>query len=325
MRQSQMKPMVESGILSAVAIIFALIGVYLPVFGQYIIFLWPIPIILLGVRHGSKWSIMATIVSGSIIGMLLGPLSGLGIIGGFGLVGIVLGHALRAGFSPAKTLLLSSAVSLISMVALLMISIWVMGVNPVYLQLDIMGKFYQQLSEQTMEVSRNIGMTEEQLARISESMRAMSDVSLMKLVLPALFVMMAAITSCLNFFVARAVLKKLGHSIVNLPPFKHWMLPKYIVYILVAVLLMTYWGQVIDVPVLKQIGMNLQAIAMIILFVQGLALFYYLAEKYNLSKPARGIILFLVFTNMFFSQMLITAAVWDILLDYRKLDMSSCE
>ena len=74
MSQTRVKPMVESGILSAVAILFAIISAYVPVLGAFINIIWPVPLVLLGVRHGHKWSIMATVVAGLITAMLLHPL-----------------------------------------------------------------------------------------------------------------------------------------------------------------------------------------------------------------------------------------------------------
>lgn len=319
MQQTQVKPMVEGGILSAVAIIFALISAYLPVLGPFVNLVWPVPIILLGVRHGYKWSIMATVVAGIIIAALMHPLHAVGVVVGFGLIGIVLGHAFRAGFSPAKTLLWGSAASLLSKVAILAIGAWTLGVNPLDSQSDIMSNAFAQ----AVEVYRSLGMKEEDLAKISENMNNM--VNLMKIILPAGFVMAAVADTYLNFWLAKTVLKKLGHHVASFPPFKHWLLPKYVVYILAVALVMMYWGQAKDTIVLTQIGMNLQVVASILLFVQGLALFYYLAEKYNLSRLVRGIILFLIFTNGLFMQILILAGVWDILSDYRRVKISSGE
>src|SRR5665647_135226 len=121
MRQTRVRSMVEGGLLAAIAIIFAVISAYLPIIGPFVDLLWPVPIILLGVRHGYKWSIMATVVAGVMIAMLLHPLQAVSVVVGFGLIGVVLGYAFRMEFSPAKTMLWGSVASLISKVALLAI------------------------------------------------------------------------------------------------------------------------------------------------------------------------------------------------------------
>ena len=127
MRQTRVRSMVEGGLLAAIAIIFAIISVYLPIIGPFVNLLWPVPIILLGVRHGYKWSIMATVVAGVIISMLVHPLQAVSVVVGFGLIGIVLGYAFRMEFSPAKTMLWGSAASLLSKIALLAIGAAIRG------------------------------------------------------------------------------------------------------------------------------------------------------------------------------------------------------
>ena len=102
MQHNRVRPMVEGGILAAVAILFALISVYVPFIGVFVDLIWPVPIILLGVRNGYKWSIMATLVAGVLIAILLGPLRAVGVAIGFGLIGITLGHAFRKNYSPVK-------------------------------------------------------------------------------------------------------------------------------------------------------------------------------------------------------------------------------
>ena len=317
MHQNRVRPMVEGGILSAVAIIFALISTYLPLIGPFVNLIWPVPIILLGVRHGYKWSIMATAVAGIIIAMLVHPLNAVSVVVGFGLIGIVLGHAFRSGFSPVKAMLWGATASLLSKIAVLSITIVVLGINPLGMQTDVMGKAV----DQAVELYRGFGMTEEQLTQISTSMRAMLD--LFKIILPAGFVLAAVVDTYLNFLIAKAVLKKMGREIEGFPPFRLWMLPRFLAYFFFLSLVGMYWGKSREIEMLYNISANVQVIASMFLFVQGLALFYYLADKYNLSRLARGIILVLIFTNGFLTQGVVFAGGIDIAVDYRGVRKNS--
>jgi uncharacterized protein YybS (DUF2232 family) len=256
---------------------------------------------------------MATAVAGILIAMLVHPLQAIGVVVGFGLIGIVLGHSFRANYSPAKTMVWGSLASLLSKAAVLGIGALVMGVNPFDVQSDAMG----QAISQALEVYRSFGMKEEDLAQMAQNMQALID--LMKIILPAGFAMAAVVDTYLNFMIAKAVLKKLGHSIAGFPPFKQWNLPYQIVYLFACALLLLYWGQSREILLMKQVGMNLQVMTSMLLLIQGLALFYYLADKYNLSRFTRGIILFLIFTNGLFTQVLIFAGAFDMAVDYRKL------
>ena len=313
MRQTRVRSMVEGGLLAAIAIIFAVISAYLPLIGPFVNLLWPVPIILLGVRHGYKWSIMATVVAGVIIAMLLHPLQAVSVVVGFGLIGIVLGYAFRMEFSPAKTIVWGSVASLLSKIALLAIGAAIMGVNPFTMQGEVMAQAVQQ----AVEVYRNFGMAEQDLAKMTESMQAM--IELMKIILPAGFIMASVADTFLNFLIAKKVLKKLGHNIPDFPPFKQWTLPSYVVYFFALSLVMIYWGRSRDITLLYNVGMNVQMVANMLLFVEGLALFYFIVDKYNLSRMVKGIILFLILTNGMFSQMIIFVGAAETIVDYRRL------
>ncbi len=313
MQKSPVRPVVEGGVLTAVAIIFALISTYVPVLGAFVNLIWPVPIVLLGVRHGYKWSIMAVVASGIIIALIMHPLTAVSVVVGFGLIGIALGYAIREGFSPTKTLLIGAAASLISKAAVLAISAAVMGFNPLNLQTDAMVKGL----EQAMEFYRGMGMKAEDLSQMEATMRPMMD--LMKIILPAGFVLAAFVDTFLNYQVAKAVLAKLGQRLEPFPQFRHWMMPRLTVYALAVALVSIYWGKTREIEFLFNAGMNLQVITTMVLFIQGLALFYFLADKYNLSRIVRGIILFLIFSNGIFMQALIIGGAFDLIFDYRQL------
>ena len=92
--------MVEAGILAAIAVLFAILGTYLPVLGVIFNFLWAVPVTL--------------IVAGAVIGSLLGPVQALSVMAMFGLLGLALGECMYRGYTPAKTLVYSSAATFVS-------------------------------------------------------------------------------------------------------------------------------------------------------------------------------------------------------------------
>lgn len=313
MQKSPVRPVVEGGVLTAVAILFALISTYLPIIGAFVNLLWPVPIVLLGVRHGYKWSIMAVAASGIMIALIMHPLTAVSVVVGFGLIGIALGYGLRQGFSPTKTLLLGASASLISKIAVLAITAAVMGFNPLNQQSEAMATGL----EQAMGFYQRMGMPAEELARLEATMKPMLE--LMKVILPAGFVLAAFLDTFLNFQVAKAVLARLGQRIESFPPFRRWSMPRVTVYALAVSFVAIYWGKTRELELLSNIGMNLQVITTMLLFVQGMALVYFLTDKYNLSRIVRGIILFLILSNPIFMQALIFGGAFDLIFDYRQL------
>lgn len=314
MRQTNTRPTVEAGIMSAIAVVFALISVYVPIVGAFVTFLWPVPIILLGVRHGFRWSVMATVVAGVLSAILISPLKAVHIVVGFGLVGLAFGHAFRAGFGPFKTIIWGSVVCLISNLALMGLTFVVMGINPFSFQIETMEK----AMAEAIEFYRGFGMTETVLAQMQEQFKVM--MLLFQVLLPALLAMSAIFQTYLNFILARAVLRKLGHQTPSFPPFKEWSLPRQMVHFATLAAAVLFIGQYLNQELISKIGLNLLGASAILLFGQGLALFYFLADKYNLSRLMRNIILIMILTSGFLQLAAVCAGLFDLAVGYRQLN-----
>ena len=305
--------MVEGGILSAVAILFALVSVYIPFIGAFVNLIWPVPIILLGVRHGYKWSLMATIVAGILIAILLHPLHAVGVAIGFGLTGIALGHCFRRNFTPVASVLAGSAASLVSKMIVLGISAAVLGINP----LADHSEARAGAIDQAIELYRNFGMKEEELAKVAESLRAMID--MMKLILPAGFVMASVFDTYLNFIVARAVLRKLGHKIAAFPPFSTWNFTGKALLGFILSLLLLYWGKSRNWELVANAGLNLQVTCSMLFIVQGLSVAAFFAARYNVPRFILWVAGVMALTNGFIMQAFVFAGAFDIVFDFRKL------
>ena len=313
MAYRRIRPMAEGGILTAVAILFAFVSTYVPVIGAFVNLIWPLPIILLGVRHGYKWALLTTAAVGALVALLLHPLQAVSIVVGFGLIGVVLGHALRAQYSPLKTLLIGGAASLVSKAALLGIGFLITGVSPFFDQADLAGKAL----EQSLEFYQMMGLQGAQLNEMKETMAKLGE--MIKMILPAGLLMAALVDTYINYLAARLVLRKLGHVTPDFPVFSRWRLPNLFAYCFVVALVMLYWGQSREIQLLKTVAVNLQVISSAFLFLQGLSLTVFLLQRYQVSRFLRWLLLFFIITNGFLTQVLVLAGAFDMVLDYRKL------
>lgn len=316
MRENRATPMVEAGIMAAVAVMFAVISTYIPVIGLFADMVWPVPIILLAVRHGIRWSLMAVAVAGVIILIVLNPLQALVTVVGSAPVGLVLGYWLRRQSPAGWTLFWGSAASLVSKVAVLGIALLLTGKNP----LTVIVATMDQSFAMSMEFYRGMGVSAEMLAQLEGQLQATA--GFLRVVLPAGLAVGSIIGAYLNFLLARAVLSRLGQPVRGLPPFKEWSLPRATLYVFLVAIALAYYGRQSGAEILYHAGVNMKFIIDLLLLVQGLALIYYLADKYNLSRLVRGIILLLILTNPLFAQAAIFAGAIDIAFDYRKLHRS---
>lgn len=313
MHQTNTRPTVEAGVMSAIAIVFALISAYVPVLGVFVTFLWPVPIILLGVRHGFKWSVMATVAAGIMSAILITPLRAVNIVVGFGLIGLVFGHAFRQGFGPFKTIIWGSVVCLISNLALAGLTFFIMGVNP----FDFQGEAMEKAAVQAFEIYRSLGVPEATIAQMENQIKTV--MTMFQLLLPAALAIGSIAQTFLNFALARAVLRRLGHPTPSFPPFREWTLPHWMLLVAALAAGSLYAGQYLSQDLLYRFGVNLLWATSVIFFGQGMALIYFLAEKYNLSRLMRNIILIMIITSGFLQLVTVFAGVFDLAADYRRL------
>jgi len=139
----KLAPLTESGALSAIAVVMALISVYVPVLGTVMAIIWPLPIIILSVRHGIRWGIMASIVSGVLIALLIEPMTAVRMVVAFAPVGLMLGFAYRKKYSAVKSLLSSVCVSIIAKSAVLLMVMFLMNINPLTMQVDMLKEAFE--------------------------------------------------------------------------------------------------------------------------------------------------------------------------------------
>lgn len=312
MENRKVKPMVEGGILAAIAVAMSLISMYVPIIGSFMALILPLPIIVLVVRHGARWGIMSTIIAGVLISMLISPLQAISIVVVCGFIGVVLGYTYRKGYSAVKCLAIGSSSAIASILVVFAVSLLLINVNPMNIQMDIM----KQAFEESLSVYRSSGMSEAELTEIADKFQTGLDT--VRQLVPVTVVLAGLFETYINFIVAGVVLRRVGYTnMVKMPPFKEWKLPWGLVYIYAFSLIGMYWGSSHEMEGLLQVSMNFNMFASILAFIQGLALLFYTADRYQLSNFLRGIILILLLTSGLF-HVVALIGLFDIIFDYRK-------
>lgn len=312
MENQKVKPVTEGGVLSALAVLMALISIYVPVIGAAVVFILPLPVIILVVRHGVKWGILLSAVSAALIAILVHPMQALKIFVAFGLVGMVFGYTYRKGYSALKSLLIGIFSSILSILAVIALSILLLNVNPLHMQEAIAGSF-----ETSMGIYRAAGMDGRQIAQVEKELK--EAVEMIGLLTPMIVVFSGIAIAYINFIVAGKVLKKLGHTdIVSLKPFVQWRMPLWAVYLYAFALIGMYWGSTRGLDLLFQASLNANILSTLLGFIQGMTLVAGLMGRYHLSKPIRWLILIIIMTNGFFLQMIGFVGLFDIVVDYRR-------
>ena len=196
---SKTSAMVDAGILAAIAIVMALISMYVPVAGVFVNFVWPLPIIICGMRHGLKWSLMSLTVAGIIVAIIISPLQAFFLVAIFGLMGIVLGECMRRRMPPMRLMFFGSIGAVVALILNVVLSFAVLGINPIEMMFT---SFNQSLTE-LATYYREQGMSE---ADIKTAIQGYADLlSMMRIIMPGAFLVSAPALAFVNYWAAKKI------------------------------------------------------------------------------------------------------------------------
>lgn len=312
MTSHRITPLTESGLLSALTVILAMAAAYLPVIGMVAALVWALPVVVLIVRHGLRWGVMSVLVSGVIMALLLEPMLSLRMVLSFGPTGLMLGYAFRHHWSGAHafgmTLVASVAGKLLTFGLLFLVT----SVNPLNMQMDVM----QQSFDQTFAVYEQMGLDKNAIAaskaQISEAM------TYLNLLLPFIVGVMGLLDVGVAYIVSSRVLRRLGETVPQLPPFAEWRLPQFFLYLLGFALVGIYWGGSREIQPLYQAAFNLNMVAMGAGVIQGLSLMSYAMDRFRVGRVMRMFFYAFVLLGGVLVQILAFTGLFDMLFDYRR-------
>ena len=284
MNYTSTRSVVESGILTALMIVFAMIGLSVPMLGFFGSILVPMTIAVVGVRHGFRWSILSVVSAVIAIAFLLGPLTALIEGGVFGVIGILIGYGLRKQWSVSRLLIFPAIVLMLAVVVQFWASAWVMNLDPAQMWTSL----GEQLEETMRDMYVNQGLSEEQIGVAMDSLQ--DQLSIMKKVLVAgLFCSGIAISYIINYL-TRLVLGRIGtYEIPEIPTIQGWRIPDWALHIFLLGLISYFVKQY--VPFLEYIGYNLMYLGGIMLFIRGISCIWRISKSYTSSRLVRWIVL----------------------------------
>ncbi|ORU01092.1 hypothetical protein D081_0540 [Anaerovibrio sp. JC8] len=311
MADVKIKSMTESGLLAAITVIVALAGVYIPLLGEVAILVWPLPILILEVRHGLKWALLSVLAAGIIMAILIEPMSALRLVIGFAPPAIALGYGFRKGLPAGQTLLMSLLTAVIAMLLALGLFLAVTGINPFTMELEVMEDSFNT----SISAYETMGVPPEKVAEMKENFG--QAFKMVGMLMPLIVICSGLITTLINFVVGRRVLKRLGYNLPGLPTLDQWRLPVALFYLFGFSLVGIYWGESRSIELLKQISYNVFFLTTLAGFVQGVAILSNVLRG-KISRWMFWIIIAFIFINGLLAQLLAFVGLFDMIFDYRR-------
>ncbi|HHU33200.1 MAG: YybS family protein [Zhaonellaceae bacterium] len=315
----KIKALVEGAILSAIATILAIIGLFLPPLSLITNFLWIIPIIVICLRHDMRVGLLVLLVSTVLIMMFGTPFSGLALVLEYGLMGLIYGFAFRKKLSVGKTLFYGCLAAVLGTILVIFLSFMLTGFSPDYLQtqaqeaMDAVLEMYEQMG--FLENLAERGLSE---AQIQSMMQGLLTVVIS--LIPGFMVVSSLSSAFLSFFLSRIILKKMHISLPSIPPFQTWRIPWYYIWGFIVAFGLFLLGDYTRWKVLKIIGQNVMLVYGPIFFVIGMAILKFYLDKFKVAKGFRFLIILMTFMYFPFAFIFISSlGIFDTLFDYRRL------
>jgi uncharacterized protein YybS (DUF2232 family) len=275
----------------AYIILLTAVNYFIPILSMAVMILWPVPIVYLVQKKETNAVITVIVIAALINGFLFGTVMGLMTIIGFGLVGFVIGNVIKEGLSPLKTLITAVITVIISQALIFYVSSGMMNLN------------YQTLLQQAIE-SLSSDLDQQSVEQLINA-----QISLIRMIFPALLAVSATVTGILNYYVSAWYLRRRGLNIELYKAVSSWYFPRWIVSILIVIsLLMTS----------NPVFLNINIFMFFIAFLQGFAvLMYYLSTKSS-SFLLKAFLIFLIFIFPPVPIILILLGMLDMWFNFRK-------
>lgn len=307
------KGVAEAGIITALTIILALIGIN--VFSVVMI-LYPVPFIILGFRRDIRYSILSIIVSSFALSILVDLFTGIFVLLLFGPLSVIFVYLLNKKEKSYKILIITTVVSFMSTLIVILLLGYVFGISFVEHMEFSMNKAF----EIQLDMMKNMGLTNYEMSKIKSMMDMIIDY--MIAILPAAFIISSGFISYVNYLVSGTVLRRIGNRNIYVPQFKYFKMPNNAILGILVIFLATWFIKYFEMFYYQTIFLNVMVIVLFVLFMQGLAVLVFYLDRRKVNKFINGIIL--VLSVMYIPMWLFVSFVgfMDSLINFRKVKVS---
>lgn len=321
MGKLQTKALVESAIFAGVTALLGVIYYYTQFLG-IISLVWPVPVIIVGYRNGTKASILSALSAALIVSLITHPLVGVGLFAGFGLPGILMGYLIKKKSNPYLVILICGIVLALTSLAELLLSFKVAGID-IISQLASFEAALKEKTEAVIALYRQLGVNDERIKFMEEFAAAF--VKMTKLIIPSSLLFGGILSSFIDFKLTRLILKRIGHEIRDIDEFMLWRIPEPYSIILLMVAIAAGAMSYFRIPGLEAVAINISAIITLIFTILGTSVIVYFAklygDKYDVPKPVK--VLVMTAAALLLMQFIPLIGIIDVTFNFRKLESES--
>lgn len=321
MNESSLTPkaLTETAKLTALTILLAVFALLLPFFWFISLAVVPLPVVVITLKRGIKYGLLASVASGILVTLLIGPAEGIPIFLIITLLGVAQGVAIKNDLNPSKVLIIGTIAVALALVLMGFLLYWLQGINIIAEQAKMADKVIE--VQKTLYIQSGISKAEAQ-----RQLKPMKEVfAFASWLLPGGIMVFSLWVSALAEILSSTILRRLRLKFLEFPPFKIWQLPWWFAWGFIFGLAGALFYQQLRglSQVILIISMNLLFIFTVLFLIQGLSITAFFLDKYRATIGVK----ILVFTLAVFLQLILQGLTWLGLLDtwfnFRKLPQTS--
>ena len=313
---SRTREITEAGLFAALIAVLIIASFYIPVLGSIMGMFLPLPVIVLTMKNKPIYVIASCIVAIILAGMAVTFISSIALGGMALIVGFPMGLALKYKKKNLVTLLIGTLCAAAGFFIVFSLVEFTTGIT---LMQTIEESFKMSMDIQTGLTSAVEGLGVDSEASLVEAQNLMDNMLyLMKLVMPALMMVMAMFYSAANLVLSHQILKRLNIDRVPLGTFDQFRYPKHLAYGSLGMMLLAFLLGYFKVVDAQLITSNFAYLFMVIFSIQGMSLIYYWMKKR--TGKASGFVLIILLAFLGFIQYIAFLGFFDVLMDIRKYD-----
>lgn len=314
---NQANAVVTAGLCTAIAIVLSMLGLYIPVSSLVVSWLIPLPIMYVGMKLGTRWSLIVTAGTVILSAAFFGALSRAVTCASLALLGTAMGVCYQRQVRPALTLLVSAAAVLAGWAAQALFAVFIMGVS-----LDTISGAFFGMFDIPPELLAQF-YSGETLTQVEQSVKTMQ-VEIRKTIY---FSALAApvMYGWIEMTIARLIFRRLGmKDMPGLPPLARWQMPPASIYVYLFAIgasLIYKGGYVLPYEAGSALDLalyNLGVACSFIFLLQGISIVWWLPERYKGIRPFRALIVAAAFFIPLVQTFMIIMGVFDMVMHYRE-------
>ncbi|MTI65025.1 MAG: DUF2232 domain-containing protein [Firmicutes bacterium] len=293
------KKVTETAIITALMTILVILGLFvMPI----AIILFPVPYIILGVRHDVKYGLISIIGSGILLTILVDITVGIFITLLLGFLSVGLSYMIKKEFKTYQIITGGIVISIVSVIITINIIAYITGIS-------VIGQVESYFAEM-LKMAQEVGLPNSQTELLKNRIETA------KLTIPSTMIIFSIFNTYINYWVSVAILRRLGHNIPKIPKFKYFRLPGNVVTGSLVIILCTSLIWYLQILYYKTIAINVMSLLMFIFFIQGISVIMYLLDKTKLNRVLK---VFIIIFAMLYVPIIGIVGFIDAIFDFRKL------